>query len=55
MATGVAHAAQVRRLVLFHHEPTYNDSKLDKMEAEARRNFAHTYSAWEGMEIDLLA
>jgi phosphoribosyl 1,2-cyclic phosphodiesterase len=55
MATGVAHAARVRRLVLFHHEPTYNDSKLDSMEAEARRNFAHTYSAWEGMEIDLLA
>jgi ribonuclease BN (tRNA processing enzyme) len=55
MATGVARAAHVRRLVLFHHEPTYNDSKLDNMEAEARRSFAHTYSAWEGMEIDLLA
>ena len=55
MATGAARAAHVRRLVLFHHEPTYNDSELDSMEAEAQRNFAHTYSAWEGMEIDLLA
>jgi len=55
MATGVARAAHVRQLILFHHEPTYNDSKLDSMEAEARRSFARTYSAWEGMEIDLLA
>ena len=55
MATGVARAARVHKLVLFHHEPTYNDGKLDSMETEARRSFAHTYSAWEGMEIDLLA
>ena len=55
MATGAARAARVRRLVLFHHEPTYDDSKLDSMEVEARKSFADTYSAWEGMEVDLLA
>jgi phosphoribosyl 1,2-cyclic phosphodiesterase len=55
MATGVAYAAGVRELILFHHEPTYDDAKLDAMEAVARTQFARTRSACEGMEIDLLA
>jgi ribonuclease BN (tRNA processing enzyme) len=54
MATGVARAAHVRQLILFHHEPTYDDNELDTMEAEARAQFANTRSAYEGMEIDLL-
>ena len=53
MATEVAEAAHVRKLVLFHHEPTYDDAKLDALQEEARRHFASTYSAYEGMEIDL--
>lgn len=55
MATGAASAAGVQRLILFHHEPTYDDAKLDAMEAQAQTQFAQTYSACEGMEIDLLA
>ncbi|EFH90908.1 MBL fold metallo-hydrolase [Ktedonobacter racemifer] len=55
MATEAARLAQVRELVLFHHEPTYDDNQLDLMEAEARAQFAHTRSACEGMEIDLLS
>jgi phosphoribosyl 1,2-cyclic phosphodiesterase len=55
MATGVASATNVRELILFHHEPTYDDAKLDAMEAVAQTYFAHTRSACEGMEIDLLA
>ncbi|MFL5591528.1 MAG: MBL fold metallo-hydrolase [Ktedonobacteraceae bacterium] len=54
MATGVACEAGVRELILFHHEPTYDDAKLDAMEAEARRRFAHTRSAYEGLQINLL-
>jgi ribonuclease BN (tRNA processing enzyme) len=54
MAIGVAYAAQVRKLILFHHEPLYDDAKLDAMEALAQTQFAQTYSASEGMEIDLL-
>lgn len=53
MATEVAHAARVGKLLLFHHEPTYDDDKLDTIEAEAQALFANTYSAFEGMEIDL--
>ncbi len=53
MATEVARAAQVGTLILFHHEPTYDDDKLDIIQAEAQKLFANTYSAFEGMEIDL--
>lgn len=55
MATGAAQAVAARELVLFHHEPTYDDNQLDRMEEEARAHFAHTLSAYEGLEIDLLA
>lgn len=54
MATEVAEMARVGKLILFHHEPTYSDEKLDAMQAEARTYFANTYSAYEGMEVDLL-
>ncbi len=55
MAVEAALAAHVKELVLFHHEPTYNDNQLDAMEETARMRFARTRSAYEGMEIDLLA
>lgn len=54
MATSVAETARVHQLILFHHEPTYDDAKLDAMELEAQKHFARTYAAFEGMEIDLL-
>jgi phosphoribosyl 1,2-cyclic phosphodiesterase len=54
MATEVARAARVRRLILFHHEPTYDDNQLDAMQEDARTRFANTDAAYEGMEIDLV-
>jgi len=54
MAVDVARSAHVRKLILFHHEPTYDDNQLDSLEAEAQKHFAHTVSAYEGMEVDLL-
>jgi ribonuclease BN (tRNA processing enzyme) len=53
MATEAANLAHVGKLVLFHHEPTHNDAKLDALQKEARTRFASTYSAYEGMEIDV--
>ncbi len=53
MAVATAQAAHVHELVLFHHDPTYDDMQLDRMEAEARTSFARTRSAYEGMEINL--
>ncbi len=54
VAAEVASMAGVGKLVLFHHEPTYDDDKLDSLQAEARAHFPRTCSAYEGMEIDLL-
>jgi len=54
MAVATAQTAHVHELVLFHHDPTYDDRQLDRMEAEAQTSFAHTRSAYEGMEINLL-
>ncbi|GHO88858.1 MBL fold metallo-hydrolase [Dictyobacter formicarum] len=55
MAVGMARKAEVAKLILFHHDPSYNDDKLDWIESQARKQFASTRSAYEGMEIDLLA
>ena len=54
MATEVANAAHVHKLILFHHEPTYDDNKLDDMQSEARSRFINTTVACEDMEINLL-
>ena len=54
-AIEVAQTAHVGKLVLFHHDPTYSDAQLDEIQTQARAHFAQTYSAYEGMEIDLLA
>lgn len=53
MATEAASEAHVGQLVLFHHEPTHDDEKLDALQEEARKHFAQTCSAYEGLEIDL--
>jgi phosphoribosyl 1,2-cyclic phosphodiesterase len=55
MATSTANCVEAKRLVLFHHDPGYDDEKLDQMQMEARRFFANTQTAYEGLEIDLLA
>lgn len=53
MAAEVARQARVGRLILFHHEPTYDDNRLDALQEKAREQFASTYSAYEGLEIDV--
>ena len=53
MACAVAEAAHVGQLILFHHEPTYDDDKLAEIEREARTEFCATRMAFEGLEITL--
>jgi len=53
MACGVAKMANARQLVLFHHEPRYDDDQVARMETEARKLFSNTQAAFEGMEISL--
>jgi hypothetical protein len=53
MACDVATAAEAKQLVLFHHEPNYDDSVVQSIEAEAQSRFANTIAAYEGLVITL--
>ncbi len=58
-AIDVALAAEVRRFVLFHHDPDHEDAFLDAMVETCRERAARyqdppqVLGAWEGLEIDL--
>lgn len=58
-AVALATDAEVRKLVLFHHDPTHNDAMIDKMTSIARSSAAQTGKplaiepATEGLEIVL--
>jgi len=49
----VAEAAGVRTLCLFHHDPSHDDGFMDALAARARRRFASTIVAAEGMVLEL--
>jgi ribonuclease BN (tRNA processing enzyme) len=51
-AVEVAKKAGVKRLVLFHHEPTHDDRVIQMVEKRARRLFPATTAAYEGMRVD---
>jgi phosphoribosyl 1,2-cyclic phosphodiesterase len=51
MAIEVAKKAGVKRLVLFHHEPTHDDKTMRKIEKQAKRLFRPSVVAYQGMEI----
>ncbi len=51
MAANVAQAANVEKLVLFHHDPGHDDARLTEMETKAKACFANTAMAYEGLEL----
>lgn len=53
MAARVARAAGVRELILFHHDPGYDDTDVDALEQAARGAFPAVRAAREGLEICL--
>lgn len=55
MAAAVAQAAQVKQLVLFHHDPTYDDDTIARIEAQTRALYPKTIAAREGMTFALPA
>jgi ribonuclease BN (tRNA processing enzyme) len=53
MACDVVAAAEVERLVLFHHDPSYDDARLAANESIARSRFEAATAAHEGLKIML--
>ncbi len=53
MACAQAAACEVGQLVLFHHDPSYDDAALDELQAHAHGLFADTQMAYEGLTLDL--
>lgn len=51
MACAVAKASNARLLILFHHEPSYDDAMLAQIEVDSRKLFPNTCAAYEGMEL----
>lgn len=55
MATKTAINANVKKLVLFHYDPTYNDDVIDSIETQAKKIFPNTIASYEGLELDLFS
>ena len=49
--TAVAKKAQVKKLILYHHNPTNDDDTILKIEKDAQAVFPNTIAAREGLEI----
>jgi phosphoribosyl 1,2-cyclic phosphodiesterase len=47
----LAEKAGVDQLVLFHHDPSHDDTFMDNLGGRARRRFTNTVVAREGMEL----
>ncbi len=52
-AVEVARRCNVKKLVLFHHDPSHDDATVEKIEKAAQRLFTETVAARESMEIRL--
>lgn len=53
MAVEVAKLAEVKKLILFHHNPDYDDDKLNKVQKEIQKIFPNSFYAYEGLKIEL--
>ncbi len=54
-AVKVAKAANVKRLVIFHHDPLHNDDFLDNVGEQVAQLFPNSLMAREGLSIQLIA
>jgi phosphoribosyl 1,2-cyclic phosphodiesterase len=50
-AVEVAIQANVKKLVITHHDPDHNDDFLERMEQECQKAFPNSFFAKEGIEI----
>jgi phosphoribosyl 1,2-cyclic phosphodiesterase len=50
-AAKFAKAADIKKLVLFHHDPSHTDSAMAEIEGYCKKSFKNTVAANEGLEI----
>lgn len=50
----VCRQANVKRLIIFHHDPDHDDAFMRKVEAQARESWSEATVAREAMQLDLL-
>lgn len=53
MASLVASKANVKKLILFHHDPGHNDEDIKEIEKKTKSIFPETVAAYDGMEMTL--
>ena len=53
-AVKLAKAAEVKQLVIFHHDPLHNDDFLDRVGEQAARQLPNTIMAAEGLTIQIV-
>lgn len=53
MAVEVAKLAGVKKLVLFHHNPDFDDEKIDAIQKEVKKKFPNSLYAYEGLKIEV--
>jgi phosphoribosyl 1,2-cyclic phosphodiesterase len=53
-AVKVAKAANVKKLVIFHHDPLHSDEFMDGIKDVTSKAFPNSVVAWEGLELDLI-
>ncbi|MGK7919671.1 MAG: MBL fold metallo-hydrolase [Trichodesmium sp.] len=54
-AVKIAKAAQVKKLVIFHHDPLHNDDFLDNLGQQVAEKFPNSLMAREGLSIQLIS
>lgn len=54
-AAKIAAMTGVRRLLLFHHDPSHTDGQVEQLAEEAKEHFALTEPAREGLKLKLMA
>jgi phosphoribosyl 1,2-cyclic phosphodiesterase len=54
-AVKVAKAANVRKLVIFHHDPLHCDQFMDNIKDLVAQQFPNSVVAWEGLALDLIS
>lgn len=50
-AVKIAHEAGVKKLAIFHHEPSHDDQILDQIAIEAKQAFNGSFIAYEGLQV----